>query len=428
MKNLLILTILILFTQCEPIPTQSVSVNKRLIFNDHNYEALVGMVQLLPVENSSPSILENPVVSLNEPQQLLLQFDLLTDKFEYLAAKIYHCNKDWTHSVLRDMEFLNSINNFRITEFDYSLNTTQPYINYRILLPKPFQSGNYIVTVHRRGNPSDILFSRKFLVVNNISSINHEVRVSTTVSKRDLNHQIEFSVNYGNIQVGSPTQDISVVILKNHNWMDAITELQPTLIRPNENFMEFRSLNLENNFPGGNEFRFFDLRTLSVTGRNVSQITPKGDRIHARLGLDRSRGKEVYTQNLRDINGNFILQNTDPGEVPLNADYANVQFQLKAEQVPGNVYVAGRFNNWKLGDENIMSYNSDQGLYQTTLYLKQGYYDYKYVVEASNNSAYIFEGSHFQAENDYEILVYYKKPGNVNDELIGYKKFSSLPL
>jgi len=425
MKNLAILTIVILFTRCEPIPSQSTSVEKKMIFDNYEYEEIVGATQLIPSENGEPALLENPVVELNDNQTLNLQFDLVTEKFEYLAIKIYHCNKDWTKSILRDMEFLNDINTFRITEYDFSLNTNPSYINYRFQVPKPAISGNFILSVHRRGNPNDILFNRKFLVVRNQSIIEQQVRLSTTVSKRDENHQIDFSVNYGNIQANNPTQDLSIVLLQNHRWQDARKNLKPSIIRPNDNYMEFRLLTLDNNFPGWNEFRFFDLRTLSVTGRNVRNISklPNGS-IQALLGLDQQR-EMVYTQNLRDVNGNFILQNNDPGDVSLNADYANVNFYLKSDEYKGKVYVIGRFNNWNLEDDNIMRYDKSSGIYSTSMRLKQGYYDYHYLVDAVNVEPYVLERSHFQAENDYEILVYYRKPGNVNDELIGYKKFNS---
>ncbi len=425
MKNLSILTILFLFTQCEPVPTQSISVEKKMIFDNYDYESIIGATQLLPAENGQIAFLENPVVELGDNQALNLQFDLMTTKFEYLAAKIYHCNKDWTKSLLRDMEFLGEINTFRITEYDFSLNTNPSYINYRFEVPKPTLSGNYILSIYRRGNPSDILFNRKFLVVKNQSVIEQQVRVSTTVSKRDENQQIDFNVNYGNIQANNPTQDISIVLLQNHRWQDARHNLKPSLIRPNDNYMEFRLLTLENNFPGWNEFRFFDMRTLSVTGRNVRDIstTPNG-KIQVKLALDQKR-EIVYTQNLRDVNGNFIIQNNDPGDVSLNADYAHVNFYLRSEEFNGKVYVIGRFNNWVLGDENIMRYDKLNEIYHTSILLKQGYYDYHYLVDAVDTPPYVLERSHFQTENDYEIFVYYRKPGNVNDEIIGYKRFNS---
>ncbi|WP_421762784.1 type IX secretion system plug protein domain-containing protein [Ekhidna sp.] len=428
MKNLAIITIAFLLVQCEPIVPQQSIQNKKLIFDNYDYEDIVGFSKITPIENGQVKELENPIVSLSKSEQLAINFDLLTDQFENLGAKIYHCNKDWNKSRLRDMEFLSQINNYRIDEFDYSVNTVQPYINYRFLIPKPFLSGNYILAVFRRGNPDDVLFTRKFLVVENSTSIDHTVRVSTTINKRELNHQIEYNINYGNRQVNSPMQDISTILLQNHNWNTAITNISPTLIQANEGYMEFRHLDLKTNFPGWNEFRFADLRTLSVAGRNVGRISNTGKKIYAPLKLDATRANITYTQNFQDINGNYIIQNNDPGEGLLNADYADVKFSLKSSRVNGDVYVMGRFNDWRMNDLNRMKYSNQNGFerYETTIPLKQGYYEYLYFVESADLPPFHFEGSHFQAENEYEILVYYRKPGNINDELIGYKRFRSV--
>ncbi|WP_436517127.1 type IX secretion system plug protein domain-containing protein [Ekhidna sp. To15] len=428
MKNLAIITIALLLVHCEPLVPQQSTVSKQIVFDNHDYEDIIGFAKILPIENGQVKELENPIVGLNEAAQLMLSFDLLSDQFENLSARIIHCNRGWSKSVLRDMEFLNQINNYRITDFNYSVNTVQPYINYTFQIDKPKLSGNYLLVVYRRANPDDILLSRKFMVIDSKVSIDHTVRVSTTVSQRDKNQQIEYGINYGNLLVNTPTRDINTVLLQNNNWNTAITDTPPTLIRANDGYLEFRHLDLKTNFYGWNEFRFADLRTLNVSGRNVGRITNTGSQIIAPLKLAGSRGDLTYIQNFQDINGNFLIQNTDPGEDFLNADYANVKFSLKSDQINGNVYVWGQFNDWQLNDLNRMQFTTNNGVsrYETNIPLKQGYYEFLYFVESNDLPAYYFEGSHFQTENQYEILVYYRKPGNVNDELVGYKRFISI--
>ncbi len=427
-KNTAIFLILFLLVQCEPVVPQQSTQNKIIVFDDYDYENIVGNVNLVPIANGSPDYLENPVVRLGSDQRLFLDFDLLTEEFENLSLKILHCNKDWKKSLLREMEFLNEINNYRITEFDYSQGTTQPYIRYRGLVPIPKLSGNYVVAVFRRANPNDILFTRKFIAIDAKAIIDQTVRISTTIDKRDVNHQLEFTVNYGNIFVNSPLKDISISILQNHRWQTSISNVPPTLIRPNENYMEFRHLDQQTNFNAWNEFRFFDLRTLNANGRNVARIVSTNGQLQALLGADKSRNGITYTQTLQDINGNYLIQNNDIGETSLNADYANVSFFLSEEPIEGNVYFTGRFNNWKMNEENRMRYDPNRKGYIGNIPLKQGYYDYQYFVESNSLPPYYFEGSHFLTEDQYEIIVYYRHPGNVNDEIIGYKKFRSRQL
>ncbi len=426
MKNLSIIGLAIVLVQCEPVIPQNSSQQKQIFFDDHDYESIVGNVQVVPINDRGPDMLANPVVNLLGDERIYLDFDLLTDQFENLSARILHCNKDWKPSRLRDMEFLNEINTYRITEFDYSVNTVQPYINYRLALPKPKISGNYIVSVHRRANPNDVLFTRKFLIYETAITIDQLVRISTTVSKRDENQQIEFSLDYEDLLVNSPVQDLSTYILQNHNWSTSLKNLQPTLIRANEGIVEYRPMDLSSNFSGWNEFRWTDLRTLSIAGRNVARVQNTGNEVFATLGTDVSRAKKRYSQNFQDINGNYVIQNNDPGQSTFNADYVRARFLLKHEKVQGNVFVIGRFNNWKMDDANLMNYDTQNAVYYTDLFLKQGYYDYQYVIKDGNLPPYFFEGSHFQAENDYEILVYYRRPGNIHDELMGYRKFKSI--
>lgn len=74
-----------------------------------------------------------------------------------------------------------------------------------------------------------------------------------------------------------------------------------------------------------------------------------------------------------------------------------------------------------------MTYNYVNKAYETVLYLKQGYYNYQYVLvedDKKPNAAFI-EGSHYETENDYYILVYYQSYSDRYQQLIGYKKINS---
>ncbi len=81
-------------------------------------------------------------------------------------------------------------------------------------------------------------------------------------------------------------------------------------------------------------------------------------------------------------------------------------------------------NYWNLDDENLMRYDSTQQGYTARMLLKQGWYDYEYVLKAPNAPTYFFEGSRFETENEYEILVYYKPFQPRADMLIGYARLT----
>ena len=68
-----------------------------------------------------------------------------------------------------------------------------------------------------------------------------------------------------------------------------------------------------------------------------------------------------------------------------------------------------------------MVYDEKMKGYKATLLLKQGWYDYQYGLKTPyGHSLKEIEGEHFQTENEYEILVYYREMGSRYDELIGY--------
>ena len=101
-------------------------------------------------------------------------------------------------------------------------------------------------------------------------------------------------------------------------------------------------------------------------------------------------------------------------------NYANVTFNLSTPPVNGDVYVTGAFNYWNLNEENKMQYDSAARNVQGRLLMKQGWYDYQYLVKSSTLPPYYFEGSHFETENRYEILVYNRPFQPRADLLIGY--------
>jgi hypothetical protein len=68
-----------------------------------------------------------------------------------------------------------------------------------------------------------------------------------------------------------------------------------------------------------------------------------------------------------------------------------------------------------------MSYNARERKYEAAILFKQGFYNYTYVTadaEGKINTSKI-EGSYYQTENEYTVLVYYKKFGDRYDQVVG---------
>ena len=76
-----------------------------------------------------------------------------------------------------------------------------------------------------------------------------------------------------------------------------------------------------------------------------------------------------------------------------------------------------------------MYYNPSLEIYEGVLLLKQGFYNYKYVVKQGNqiNKNFI-SGSNALTENDYLILVYYRNIGAQYDALVAVGQTNSFQL
>jgi hypothetical protein len=78
-----------------------------------------------------------------------------------------------------------------------------------------------------------------------------------------------------------------------------------------------------------------------------------------------------------------------------------------------------------------MVFNKEKGIYETSIWLKQGYYYYGYATKEGEGEKAFFsmdrtEGNYWEAENNYTILVYYRALGGRADELIAAASINSL--
>ncbi|MEP6514315.1 MAG: DUF5103 domain-containing protein, partial [Parafilimonas sp.] len=97
-----------------------------------------------------------------------------------------------------------------------------------------------------------------------------------------------------------------------------------------------------------------------------------------------------------------------------------------------HVYLTGEMNGNLIDDDAKMDYNADKGIYEKTLFLKQGFYSYNYITKnISDKNKYgkyetaQTEGNYWETENNYTILVYYRSLSDRADELVGAVTISS---
>jgi hypothetical protein len=428
---------LLLATACVPLGTPITSTSsapgtqkppeyyadKTLKYQDYTYSPDVRSVQCYVATGQLNQVFQPPVVPLGQSQSIALEFDVLGEQSQRFTAKVIHCDANWQPSVLTDMQFLNEINEFLITDYRVGTGTKVPYFHYRMLAPSVRLSGNYLLVVQSPGGVPVV--SRRLLVYENQVQVALKPGIVIGGQERYTLQQLDFGISYASVDLVNPAVEVKVVLRQNFRWDNAKYNLRPTFVRDAERRLEYQYFSFENAFPGLSEYRYFDTRSIQTVGLGVLHVDPRAAPVTTvTLQPEVSRSQTAYNQYV-DSNGQRVFESREYGNGATNADYADVTFQLKADQpAPGPVYAFGALSDWQLKDEFKLTYDDTKQLYTGHALLKQGYYNYSFAVAGARgtapNEAY-FEGSHYETENQYDLLVYYRPPGTRADLIIGYQ-------
>lgn len=366
-----------------------------------------------------------PILKLGE--RLRLEFDVLNgDEADFYYTITYY-NFDWTPSNLLKLEYLQGFDDVRITNYENSFNTYQIYSHYRLQIPNQQTrlklSGNYMIHIYN--DYEELMFSRKFMIYEDIANVGVSIKRSRDVRYIQQKQSVDFVISSPSMHFNNPSQTIKVAVIQNNNLNTAITNLKPLYTLGRQLIYTY---NTESSFWGGNEFLFFENK--DVRGANVGvQFIDLKDIYHSYLFTDIIRAERLYTYN-PDINGNFLITTLDTDNVDIEADYTIIHFSLLHYELFNNksIHVYGNFNNYAIDEATKMTYNSKMGYYETQMLLKQGFYNYKYVVvdENGNIDDGAISGNFDQTENNYKVLVYYRDLGARYDKIIGFGEGSSV--
>ena len=397
-----------------------------LRYEDATYEPVIQTVAVYPQPNNPADparTLLPPVANLDAELPLMAEFDDLTAQFRNFRFKFFHCNADWKPSTLSDIEFTYEYNDYIINDYQASFNTKIAYYHYRFELPKLKFSGNYILAVYEDKRPAKLIFTRRIMLYQSRLNIAAQVQLSRGITEQRTHQQVDFDVDYKGYEILSPQEDLKIVVRQNYQWSQVLTNIKSSNVRIFDNRIEYRPFDLSNNFLGGNEFRWFDTRIAQAVGMSVSEVQQLADQNVARLNTDRSRSTGTYFQ-AEDFNGNYIVLNREANNSTNEADYINVVFTLQTPEFPdAQVYVTGAFNYWQQTAANRLNYNAERGVYEASIFIKQGIVNYAYTVVSNDGKALTtnLEGNFSSTANDYEIFVYHRPPAARADQLVGYR-------
>ena len=394
---------------------------------DSIYVNNIKTVRLYNVGNE----LSLPVVNLNSGNQAEFHFDDMDADVKNYYYTFQLCNNDWTPVDLSQFDYIKGFTQLRISNYRFSSIALTRYTHYQAVIPDascyPTRSGNYILKVFLNGDTSQLAFTKRLMVVDNKASILARVIQPYAPDLFQTHQRLQFTVAFKGLDVFNAGQQIKVVILQNYRWDNALKNFPPTFIRGTT--LEYNSENI-GVFPGGKEWRWLDITDFHLQSDKVlkADYNKLSTEIYLRPDGQRDGQRYIY---YRDYDGMYV-SSTIRGLNPLwESDYANVHFSF----VPPNgvpysnkdVYLFGQLTNYNYADSLKMIFNSGKGLYETHLFLKQGYYDYTYIGVDKNNPSIRGEmdGNSYETENLYTILVYYKSFTDRSDELIGVATFDS---
>lgn len=380
-------------------------------------------VRTLSVRNPD-NFMAPPVIRMGSGDKLDINFDIIGDEHEYLRYRLLHCNSDWQPSRLLTSEYITGFNEFEIEDFAYSSNTYIHYVNYNIRIPDPsyriLTPGNYLVQVYPENEPDETLLQARFSVSEETLPISGGVTTRTDKGVNGEYQQLFFELDLSALGDINPYQDLTVVLTQNNRPETSRKISHPIRVERGKAVFEHSPQLV---FEAGNEYRRFETVRTDYPGMHVDSVKFKDGIWHAWLQPDFSRKDKNYSYD-QTQNGRFKVDDYNSSEPDLGADYVMVHFSLDpgARQY-GEIYIDGDFTNHELSDTNIMRYDWNTGLYQASIPLKQGSYNYQYVVKSQEGnlppSPAAIEGNKYETQNEYLVEVFLHPPGSRGERLAG---------
>ncbi|WP_346881095.1 DUF5103 domain-containing protein [uncultured Algibacter sp.] len=367
-----------------------------------------------------------PILKIGE--FVVLEFDALNGDEDDYYYKIEHFNFDWTPSVLIKTEFMDGFDNQRIRDYENSFNTYQMYSHYKLTIPNQFTkalkvSGNYMISIYN--DDGDLVFSRKFMIFEDKTNVGVSIKRARDVQYIEEKQRVDITVSSKSMQFNNPLQTVKAVIIQNNNLNTVISDLKPQYTIGNQLIYKYDT---ETSFWGGNEYFYFENKDVRAANTGI-QFVDLLDLYHNHLYTNIVRRKRPYTYN-PDINGNYVILNIDADNPSIEADYVWMHFSLEAKEAlkDKDIHVYGNFNNYAINKSTKLLYDPEKKVYQIPILLKQGFYNYKFVVLNKDNSIDegIISGNYYQTENNYKVLIYYRDLGARFDKIIGLGEGSSV--
>lgn len=384
--------------------------------------------------NRAGDPLSYPIVRLNSADQLELHFDDLDGGVKNYYYTIQLCNADWNPAQLNYFDYVKGFSQVRINNYKASSISLTRYTHYQASIPdrncQPTRSGNYLLKVFLDGDTGKLVFTKRILVVD--EKMNVAVQVTQPFNQQyfQTHHRLQVQLETTNFDVRYPQQQLQLKILQNYRWDNLISLNQPTFIR--QGLLQYNNENTML-FPAGKEFRWLNLRSFRLLGDRITKQQNTNSAFELFVKEDQPRLPRQYFY-YRDLNGLYVNETIDNLNPFWNADYARIHFTFRPKDglayTKGDLVVFGELSNYGKDADAVLKFNADKGIYEGSMLLKQGYYDYQYAVRTAENGQMLYnsllpEQDAWETENNYMVLVYYRELGGRADQLIALRQINS---
>lgn len=367
-----------------------------------------------------------PVLRMGSDDRILISFDEIGEQPSYLQYKLIHCNRDWEPSALIESEYVEGFNSVDIEDFAFSTATYVHYVNYHIEIPDPdgrlriLHSGNYRLQVYDPLDPDVILLEARFRVSENIATIAGHYDARTDRGYNSEWQQLYIIAGVDLSDGSNPYNDYRLEVLQNDRPLTLRTI--PSAQRVNGNRLIYEHLP-QLVFPARNEYRRFESVSNSFPGMNVDSLKYMGSNYHVWLKPDYPKADREYVFD-KTQHGRFLVREYNSTDSDIGADYITVHFLLQTDSpVDGEIYVDGEMTGGRFDEKNRMKYDEETGAYTLEMPLKQGAYNYQYLVKRQDGTIAPLDGNKWETDNQYSALLWFRPPGSRAERLIGAETF-----
>ncbi|MDE5903358.1 MAG: DUF5103 domain-containing protein [Muribaculaceae bacterium] len=410
------------------------------------------MIRTLTV-TANGDLMADPVLRLGSNDRIVFSFDEISDDWRYLRCRLLHCNADWQPSGLVESEYVDGFNYAQIEDYAFSRNTYIHYVNYRFELGggelRPLVSGNYLWQVYDESDPDTVLLQARFRVSEENCRISGKADGRTDKGFNTEWQQLSLYALPTSRDIGNPYTDMIVEVTQNGRPDTSRIIAHPQRVEGDRMIYEHLPGLV---FEAGNEYRRFETVRNDYPGMHVDSVRYEDPMYQAFVTVDESRADRNYSYDSTQ-RGRYKIDEYNSTDPDLGADYILTHFTLDFPEVTdGSIYLEGDLALRGYTDFNRMKYDRQTGLYHLSVPLKQGSYNYQYVVRRNPDSpcgdvsvggnygsgtrqgskvetagASVVEGNHYETVNEYNVYVYLRQPGSRADRLIGAATIVATP-